>query len=730
MLDEFRSTSITWDKATRRIYSPIAANASDSNGRKLNIQVVNSGQVENLTGATLHLYWETKDKMQHGLDAFTASDISKGEFEIFYTTGMLSNVGELNATLVLVDATGQVVSDWFKITVARGIDGDAIQSENSFTTLTQALIDISNLEQNYAPRLNDLTAQLQQKPTYSETRLVKSKIELQDLSESTLGAIDGSGGPFELLSIPQDESVTLDKIFNPDLLTGYVASEIGEALPVSQAGNYSLELESKSDVFVSNGNIVDLFGLTDGTYENNGITVTINGNEITVLGTATANTYFKISEGSGFQSTNAGLEKTLDNIPIMSDFYWSLYEKTNGGDAFTVAIRDTSSGNYQQILTSEVNSYDNMNDVSKVGQIYIFVASGAVVDSNFKMAFGNGLRESSKEVSPNTLIFNDVKRMRLSNYGSVLSQTNGTAKQLTAVTQLLNDIDYNNNIFVESHTNYFYFYKKGTNTDSNKWLRFRFDYWDGESLNNGRGWVLGVVDAVEKIGDTFNVLYPVVKAGEWEMAIRLDGRPDFIGCKQHGSELSFYSKFYVDGTEWIPDNSSFCCNEIKTVEKLTMYDPDDEITEVGTHRKFYTIDNEKINIKQRIEWTQNLIMGNNDVYVAMLPIIRGNDETTSYQITDKAYNDDSYEEIDVSLPNHDARTALHEPNKWTLYSNSAGISASVKSVSKEKLPGANSFIQNSASYNKVYFNYCEPQHSVSNGDVWENEITYKLNINL
>lgn len=161
MLDEFRSTNITWDKATSRIYSPVTANASDENGRKLNIQVVNSGQVENLTGATLHLYWETKDKVHYGLDAFDASDISKGEFELFYTRGMLSNVGELNATLVLVDSTGKVVSDWFKITVTRGINEGAIESENSFSSLTQALIDISNLEQNYAPRLNDLTAQLQ-----------------------------------------------------------------------------------------------------------------------------------------------------------------------------------------------------------------------------------------------------------------------------------------------------------------------------------------------------------------------------------------------------------------------------------------------------------------------------------------------------------------------------------------------------------------------------------------
>ena len=162
MLNEFRSTYITWDKATSRIYSPVTANASDENGRKLVVQIVNGGQVEDLTGATLHLYWETRDKLHDGLDVFKAVDLKKGEFELSYTTGMLSNKGVLNANLVLVDAVGRVVSERFKITVTEGIDNDAIQSENSFSSLTQALIDISNLEQNYAPRLNDLTAQLQQ----------------------------------------------------------------------------------------------------------------------------------------------------------------------------------------------------------------------------------------------------------------------------------------------------------------------------------------------------------------------------------------------------------------------------------------------------------------------------------------------------------------------------------------------------------------------------------------
>lgn len=174
MLSEFRSTNITWDKATSRIYSPVTANESDENGRKLVVQIVNGGQVEDLTGSALHLYWITIDKLHDGLDVFKAVDLKKGEFELSYTTGMLSNKGVLNANLVLIDTVGRVVSERFKITVTKGIDDDAIQSENSFSSLTQALIDVSHLEQTYAPRLNDLTAQLQQTATKTELQSVAS----------------------------------------------------------------------------------------------------------------------------------------------------------------------------------------------------------------------------------------------------------------------------------------------------------------------------------------------------------------------------------------------------------------------------------------------------------------------------------------------------------------------------------------------------------------------------
>lgn len=204
MLDEFRSTKITWDKATSRIYSPVTANASDENGRKLVVQIVNGGQVEDLTGATLHLYWETRDKLHDGLDVFKAVDLEKGEFELSYTTGMLSNHGVLNANLVLIDTVGRVVSERFKITVTEGIDNDAIQSENSFSSLTQALIDVSNFEQNYAPRLDDLTAQLAQIATQNSNKKLKF----------IACAIRNTGSGFQLINDAEHNPIGVTSVTN------------------------------------------------------------------------------------------------------------------------------------------------------------------------------------------------------------------------------------------------------------------------------------------------------------------------------------------------------------------------------------------------------------------------------------------------------------------------------------------------------------------------------------
>ena len=213
MLNEFRETAITWDKANRKIYESLRVSAGDNKGRKLSVQLVNDGVIEDLSGANLSLFWETRDKAHKGLDAFTAVDDTKGEFEIYYTTGMLSNEGTLNANLVLVDASGRVVSEPFKITVFKGIDDDAIQSSDSFTALTEALVTVSQYDGRIvsnANAINGLQNNKLDKTTFEqnklsvEQQLQQSENEVNDLkiSKAEKSEVEGTNKRIDELIIP------------------------------------------------------------------------------------------------------------------------------------------------------------------------------------------------------------------------------------------------------------------------------------------------------------------------------------------------------------------------------------------------------------------------------------------------------------------------------------------------------------------------------------------------
>ena len=229
MLDKFRETTIVWDKANRKVYEPLRVSAGDNKGRKLSVQVVNGGVIESLSGASLSLFWETKDKAHNGLDAFETVDAAKGEFEIYYKTGMLSNVGTLNANLVLVDASGRIVSEPFTITVFKGIDDDAIQSSDSFTALTEALAQVGTinnkadrdellaLESTFEQNKVSVEQQLQQK-TLQFSNIEKMKLERNFTEKSyvtTTGyyeAGDGGGANYIIkkTSLPHDNGSVIN----------------------------------------------------------------------------------------------------------------------------------------------------------------------------------------------------------------------------------------------------------------------------------------------------------------------------------------------------------------------------------------------------------------------------------------------------------------------------------------------------------------------------------------
>ena len=212
MLEQFRETPITWDKASRKVYEPLRASAGDNKGRKLSVQVVNGGVIESLSGASLSLFWETKDKAHNGLDAFDPVDATKGEFEIYYTTGMLSNEGTLNANLVLVDASGRIVSEPFSITVFKGIDDDAIQSSDSFTALTEALAQVGTIN-NKADRdeLLALESTFEQNKVSVEQQLQDNTNSLIFLGNRKYGVIGDN---------VTDDSDAFEAVLNQALING------------------------------------------------------------------------------------------------------------------------------------------------------------------------------------------------------------------------------------------------------------------------------------------------------------------------------------------------------------------------------------------------------------------------------------------------------------------------------------------------------------------------------
>lgn len=151
-LDNFRTIELIWDKANKSIIKTIKTASSDTTGRYFSVKVVDDGQEVDLTGAKLQLYWEHPNFNTNGTDDFTTVD-TKGKFTLTFSEEMLTNIGELNAYLVLTLSDGKITSDGFTIEVIKGADGGVVVPTNGKGLVEQVAnkIDKGNVT------LNDLT---------------------------------------------------------------------------------------------------------------------------------------------------------------------------------------------------------------------------------------------------------------------------------------------------------------------------------------------------------------------------------------------------------------------------------------------------------------------------------------------------------------------------------------------------------------------------------------------
>ena len=132
---------IVWDRVGKNIFE----NPHVKQGRKMRVQITNAGMVEDLSGFTLALGWKHTVSGVDGLDVFEdSSEANVGIFEMAYTENLMTNLGNLKASLVLTSVEDMVVaeSNDFYVKVDNSPFGeDAEQGVGSYTRLAEILLN-------------------------------------------------------------------------------------------------------------------------------------------------------------------------------------------------------------------------------------------------------------------------------------------------------------------------------------------------------------------------------------------------------------------------------------------------------------------------------------------------------------------------------------------------------------------------------------------------------------
>ena len=237
------------------------------------------------------------------------------------------------------------------------------------------------------------------------------------------------------------------------------------------------------------------------------------------------------------------------------------------------------------------------------------------------------------------------------------------------------------------------------------------------SVNRDRNcdtWRLGRAYAVDHRFENETALTP--HGAEWDMALRLKDRPDFIGGYAHGDEIYTSLSVTMDGEsigmESLTDLTRFD-KMIITVESLG-YDPNDSATQALRHQKEYVIDGDGITLNQTVEWLNDYTLGSS--YLAMMPPLK--------TLTDHFYTD--VDPTPKIANGH--RGYVLGASQATVYGDASRIAFSMSVPKYPSLPGGDRFLLSDNGgypYNKMYFVVCNGA-DVSKGEVWESTTQYRI----
>ena len=480
-------------------------------------------------------------------------------------------------------------------------------------------------------------------------------------------------------------------------------------LPADYSGRVYIE-KNPSGVYFGSHNVADLLGLKDGSFTNGQVTVTINGTNISVSGTPTKNLYFDLQTGE-FKTPDY-LRNPGYTLPD-GDYRFGLI---GSGSVIPTACIRNADGVGNLISYAGVRNSLGLKGES-FGIPYLYMTKNKAYDFSGNLIlnlvtdklYDTDIASTAK--IEGTGIY-DVSGYLWSNDEDALVFAELADRTLGKVTYVNGSKEYIN-FYLPREVGY---------------LQIQMNL-EHSASKNSHGWRLNMMYACD---NQLSQIFPITNPGEYEAAIQLIDRPDFMGMGAHGSEQMTSFVMYIDGKEVSLSELSTTATDwksIKIVRESDFYDPLDEVTLVATHTVIYEFDLEGLTVTQDVNWLidETCVAS----YLMMFPVLRKNGET---QITDRYFDDYSDTEYDVSESEfyNYPFSWTYGASKMTLYSEKSGIVATMESLDSTVLNGGGyKHVANSEQYNKMYFSICGvlgKKQEVKAGDAWHSQHRYEVSI--
>ncbi len=246
---------------------------------------------------------------------------------------------------------------------------------------------------------------------------------------------------------------------------------------------------------------------------------------------------------------------------------------------------------------------------------------------------------------------------------------------------------------------------------------------------NADMWRLSVTNLCDEKG---RFIKRITKSGaEWEMAVKIAGRPDFIGGYAHGDERFHSIVMTIDGVAVedirVLNHTSFSSMSITVCSEG--YDPKDGSTKALEHCKEYTITNDGITLHQTVKWCNDYTLDDRlGSYLAMMPPMKHSNTDETDIITDSYYTNLNEEPLKIDRNGYSIKHSDVEMLCVVGMESGLCFRMTKSDYMPECNDGRTMIVTDNGeknNYNKMYFVFAQ-NDKVSSGDVWSATTSYQI----